>query len=265
MQIRENYVLHDLNGEERVSTEALSTHKDLAPKISTMKATVRMPLYDRVNGLLEQNHCYPFMTYMLTNRSIFADSKDTFYIIEIYVSQDTLHSCIEGQSMCLFSRDHLSPTLAFDNNYDFSDQELGLQRMYQLSLLNDSTITIPLEKYNFSPGFLWDYWVICDVKKLLENLETTTPETWSTRFLFNWSSYTGKLAFDIKIGLKNRLLRAMYLQGCLPDVNSCRTMDQLRGSEESQEFYKNIPTVELKNAVTKWRTEANTADVDMST
>ena len=169
--------------------------------------------------------------------------------------------------MCLFSRDHLSPTLAFDNSYDFSDQELGLQRIYRVSILNDSAITSPLEKYNFSTGFLWDYWVICDVKKLLENLETTTPENWSTRFLFNWSSYTGKLAFDIKMdgGLKNRLRRAMYLQGRLPDVNSCRTMGQLRGSEESLEFYKGIPTVELKNAVTKWRTEATTADVDMST
>ena len=87
-QLADNYVLHDMIGEERVSTEALSTHlryfapltveeytymvdKDQAPKISTMKATVRMPLYDRVNGLLEQNHCYPFMTYMLTNRSNF--------------------------------------------------------------------------------------------------------------------------------------------------------------------------------------------------
>ncbi len=108
----------------------------------------------------------------------------------------------------------------------------------------------PLQKFNFSTNYLWDYWVICDLKELLENLETTKPENWATRFLFNWSSYTGHVVFDIKIdgGLKIRLLEVMYLQGCLPDVNNAsrRTMDQLRGAEEANETYKNIPTEELK-------------------
>ena len=128
--------------------------KEQAPKISTMKATVRMPINDRVNGLLDQSHCFPFMTYMFTNRSVFTESEDTFCIIEVYVAQHALHAHVEGQHMCLFSRDHMSPTLAFDYNYDFNDQERSLERLYRVSLLNDSTLTNPLEKYNFSTGLL---------------------------------------------------------------------------------------------------------------
>ena len=43
-----------------------------------------------------------------------------------------------------------------------------------------------------------------------------------------------------------RLLKAMYLQDCLPDVNhtSRRTMDHLRGAVEAMETYKNTPTDE---------------------
>ena len=87
-KLEDTYVLHDMVGDEKVPTEALSTHvrcfvplaveeyiymveEEKAPKISTMKATLRMPIYDRVNGLLEQNHCLPFMTYMFTNQSLF--------------------------------------------------------------------------------------------------------------------------------------------------------------------------------------------------
>lgn len=41
-----------------------------------------MPIYDRINGLLEQNDCLPFMTYMFTNRSLYMEAKDS-YIVEI--------------------------------------------------------------------------------------------------------------------------------------------------------------------------------------
>ncbi len=74
----------------------------------------------------------------------------------------------------------MSPTFGFDYSYDFNDQERSLQRIYQVSFLNGSTLTSPLEKYNFSTGFLWDYWIIYDVSKLLKDLEKdpSTEAVW---------------------------------------------------------------------------------------
>ena len=162
---------HDTVGDEKVPTEALSTHvryfvpltveeyiymvdKEKAPTISTIDATVRMPIYDRVNGLLEHNHCLPFLTYMFTNQSLFTDSRDTFYIVEVYISQHTLHAQVEAQRMCLFSRDHLSPTLSFDYTYEFTEQERSLQRVYRGTLKDNSSLATHLCLYNFCLALL---------------------------------------------------------------------------------------------------------------
>ena len=95
-----------------------------------------MPLYNRINGLLERSHAYMFMAYMYTGSNLYTESKEAFYIVEAYVSQSALHAHVEDSTMCLFSRDHMSPTLAFDYNYSFSQQEEDLQskRLHQLQL-----------------------------------------------------------------------------------------------------------------------------------
>lgn len=132
----------DMTGGEKVATEALSTHvryyvpltveeytymvdHTTAPLVTTIQAAERMPLYNRINGLLEQSHCYPFMAYMYSNSNVYTATKDGFYILETFVSQHALHAHVEDSTR-FFLADHLSPTLAFDYNYEFSAQEKQL-------------------------------------------------------------------------------------------------------------------------------------------
>ena len=137
-QLEGTYVLHDMVGDEKVPTEALSTH----------------------------------VRYFIPLKG-----KDTFYILEVYISQHSLHAQVEGSRMCLFSRDHLSPTLSFDYSYEFTDQERILRRVYRVTLKDDSTLATPLHLFNFSTGHVWDYWVIYDLFNLLKDLGTEDPST----------------------------------------------------------------------------------------
>ena len=122
-KLEEHYTVVDMTGEEKVATEALSTHvryyvpltveeytymvdPTTAPLVTTIQAAARMPLYNRMNGLLEQSHCYPFMAYMYSNSNVYTATKDGFYILETYVSQHALHAHVEDSTMCLFSRGH---------------------------------------------------------------------------------------------------------------------------------------------------------------
>ena len=113
--------LHTVGGAlHKVPTNALSTHvryyvpltveeyiymadQTTAPRVSTTKATACMPLYNRINGLLEQSHCYLFLAYMFPNSNVYTRSKGTFYILETYMSQHALHAHVEAKTMCLFS------------------------------------------------------------------------------------------------------------------------------------------------------------------
>ena len=153
-KLEEHYTVLDMVATERETTsDALSTHvryyipltveeytfmvdKEQAPLVSTIQAASQMPLYNRINGLLERSHAYMFMAYMYTGSNLYTESKEAFYIVEAYVSQSALHAHVEDSTMCLFSRDHMSPTLAFDYNYSFSQQEEDLQskRLHQLQL-----------------------------------------------------------------------------------------------------------------------------------
>ena len=153
-KLEEHYTVLDMVATERETTsDALSTHvryyipltveeytfmvdKEQAPLVSTIQAASRMPLCNRINGLLERSHAYMFMAYMYTGSNLYTESKEAFYIVEAYVSQSALHAHVEDSTMCLFSRDHMSPTLAFDYNYSFSQQEEDLQskRLHQLQL-----------------------------------------------------------------------------------------------------------------------------------
>ena len=199
--------------------------EETTPRIPTMKATVRMPIYDCVNGLLEQNHCLPFMTYMFTNCSIYTETKDTFYIVEVYISQHTLHAQMERERMCMFSRGHISPTLAFDYDYEFTDQERSLQRVYRVNLRKGSTLTTRLQRFNFSTGFAWDYWVIYDLSELLKDLETEDPSTEAVRILYNWTTYVDYLIFDFELedATKIKLLKAMCNHGYMPESTKATT------------------------------------------
>ena len=268
--------MFDMTGKEKVATEALSTHvryyvpltveeytymvdSTTAPLVTTIQAAARMPLYDRINGLLEQSHCYPFMAYMHSNSNVYTATKDGFYILEIYVSQHALHAHVEDSTMCLFSRDHLSPTLSFDYNFKFSSQEQQLQRIYRVTLHGGATLTTPLEIYSFSTGFAWDFWVIVSFEDLLQNLEgSEDPPTWAIRFLYNWTCYAEHLIYDIEIDptTTNKILKLMHVHGMPTPKKSSRTMDYLRGATEALETYKNIPTDDLKKAVEEWRVEA---------
>ena len=59
------------------------------------------------------------------------------------MSQHALHAHVEDSTM-FFLGDHLSPTLAFDYNYEFSAQEKQLQRVYRVTLQGGATLTTPL-------------------------------------------------------------------------------------------------------------------------
>ena len=83
-----------------------------------------------------------------------------------------LHAHVEDSTMCLFSRDHLSPTLSFDYNFKFSSQEQQLQRIYRVTLHGGATLTTPLETYKNIPTD--------DLKKAVEEwrveaVKATTP------------------------------------------------------------------------------------------
>ena len=57
-----------------------------APTIPIVKASTRMPLYDRVNGFIEKNHCVAFLSKLYANESLYTESKDEFYSVEIYMA-----------------------------------------------------------------------------------------------------------------------------------------------------------------------------------
>ena len=60
----------------------------------------------------------------------------------------TLHSKVETQEMCMFNRDHISPTLAFDADYTFTPQELSLQRVFKAAFKDGLSFTTPLQSTN---------------------------------------------------------------------------------------------------------------------
>ena len=279
-KLEEHYTVLDMVATERETTsDALSTHvryyipltveeytfmvdKEQAPLVSTIQAASRMPLYNRINGLLERSHAYMFMAYMYTGSNLYTESKEAFYIVEAYVSQSALHAHVEDSTMCLFSRDHMSPTLAFDYNYSFSQQEKDLQRIYRVTLHGGATLTTPLEVYSFSKGYAWDFWVVVSFEELLQSLEDTTgPPTWALRFLYNWSCYVGHLIYDIEIDptVKTKLLKLMHTNGITTPLGSNRTMDHLLGASEALDNYKSIPTDDLKKSVMEWRADATKA------
>ena len=51
------------------------------PKVATIKASTRMPLYDRVNGMLSADQCLPLLTYLYTEGKIITNSLDHFYVV----------------------------------------------------------------------------------------------------------------------------------------------------------------------------------------
>ena len=110
---------------------------------------------------------------------------------------------------------HVSPTLAFDYDYEFIDQERILQHVYRVSLNNGLvySLTTPLQRFDFATGYVWDFWVICSLSELLQDIESTEgASTWAVRFLYNWTCYVGHLIFDLEIddATKVRLLKSIF-------------------------------------------------------
>ena len=129
-------------------------------------------------------------------------------------------------------------TLSFDYTYEFTDQERILQRVYRVTLKDNSTLATPLCLYNFSTGHAWDYWVVYDLAYLLKGLEKDDPSTEALRFLYNWITYRDYLVFDLKIedDIKIRLLKAIYVHGYMPEPSKTTrsTKDHLRGATEAK-------------------------------
>ena len=126
-KLEEHYTVLDMVATERETTsDALSTHvryyipltveeytfmvdKEQAPLVSTIQAASRMPLYNRINGLLERSHAYMFMAYMYTGSNLYTESKEAFYIVEAYVSPKR-STCARGgfYNVSLLQRPHVS-------------------------------------------------------------------------------------------------------------------------------------------------------------
>ena len=276
-QLESCYKLESITPEKVVDPEDAATHvryyipltseeytymleDTTKPKVATITATTRMPLYDRINGMILADQRLPLLAYLYTEGNIYTNHVDHFYILQVYIGHQSLHDRVECGDLCLFKRDHVSPTLGFDQSYKFDAKELELQQVLKASFCGDYNLLSPLHLYNFSTGHAWDFWIIMEIKDLLQELSKEEPAKWATRFVYNWSAYLGPLIFKTELTdtTKVQLLEHMFELQCLPSIEdgNTRTMDHVRGSTSAMEAYKNMPALELQQMVEDWRKTA---------
>ena len=130
--------------------------------------------------------------------------------------------------------------------------ELELQQVWKATFRGDYNFLTPLVQYNFTTGHAWDFWIIMEIKDLLQELSKE-----HTRFVYNLSAYLGPLIFKVELTdtTKVHLLEHMYKLQCLPSITDWnpRTMDYVRGSTFALELYKQMPTKNLLQMVEEWR------------
>ena len=208
-----------------------------SPKLATIKASTRMPLYDRVNGMLSADQCLPLLTYTSTLK---VKSSPTTWITSTWfrpTSAMRLYMMKSNVEACVCSRGITSPL------------HLVLIRTVSLILLNLSYNRFGRLRSAGTTTSL-PHWFS---STLLQVMPGIFGSSWRSRIYYkncqrnNLSSgplYLGPLIFKVELTdtTKVHLLEHMYKLQCLPSITDWnpRTMDYIRGSTSALEVYKKM-------------------------